>query len=62
VVDETLVAAAHERGVAVHVWTINDETTMERLVDLGVDGIISDRPRVLAALLESRGVSWSGIA
>ena len=60
VVDETLVQAAHQRGVAVHVWTINDEAAMERLVDLGVDGIISDRPQALAALLAARHAGWSG--
>lgn len=51
VVDERFVAAAHAAGVAVHVWTIDDEETMERLVALGVDGIMTDRPTVLEAVL-----------
>jgi glycerophosphoryl diester phosphodiesterase len=42
----------------VHVWTINDETTMARLLDLGVDGIMTDRPSVLKDLLERRH-AWS---
>jgi len=51
VVTPHFVEAAHARGVDVHVWTINDEGTMRDLVDMGVDGIITDRPdRALAVL------------
>jgi glycerophosphoryl diester phosphodiesterase len=53
-VDRRLVASAHRAGLQVHVWTIDDETTMARLLDLGVDGIMTDRPRVLKELLERR--------
>jgi len=53
-VDRRMVDAAHRTGLHVHVWTIDDETTMARLLDLGVDGIMTDRPRVLKALLERR--------
>src|SRR5262249_5250140 len=38
------VAAAHRCGLEVHVWTINQRDEMERLLALGVDGIISDLP------------------
>ena len=62
VVDERFVEAAHRAGVAVHVWTVNDVGEMGRLVDLGVDGIISDRPTPLAALLRERGCAWDGLA
>ena len=48
-VDERFVEAAHAAGLAVHVWTVEEPTAMERLCGLGVDGIISDRPTVLAA-------------
>jgi len=58
VVDRVLVEAAHEHGLAVHVWTINDEAEMDRLCSLGVDGIITDCPSVLRAVLDRRGVAW----
>ncbi len=57
VVDEDTVAAAHGAGLAVHVWTINDRPTMEALLDLGVDGIITDLPGTLVPLLEERGLT-----
>ena len=41
----------HSIGLKIHVWTINDEDTMQRLIDLGVDGIITDRPKTLKDLL-----------
>ncbi|MGH9136801.1 MAG: glycerophosphodiester phosphodiesterase [Acidimicrobiales bacterium] len=53
-VTSRLVAAAHRRGVQVHVWTIDDEAEMTRLLDLGVDGIMTDRPAVLRNVLERR--------
>ena len=43
-----LLVAAHARGLLVHVWTINDPATMRALIDMGVDGITTDRPDVLA--------------
>jgi glycerophosphoryl diester phosphodiesterase len=50
------VAAAHARSVEVHAWTINDEVEMERLLDLGVDGLMTDFPARAAALLRRRGM------
>jgi glycerophosphoryl diester phosphodiesterase len=58
IVDERLVSAAHACELAIHVWTVDDSADMKRLVDLGVDGVMTDRPSVLAALLERRGVTW----
>ena len=60
VVDEAFVEAAHRGGKAVHVWTINDAAAMERLVGMGVAGIISDVPTVLAGVLRDLGVAWDG--
>jgi glycerophosphoryl diester phosphodiesterase len=56
-VDDRLVDATHELGLAVHVWTVDDPDDMARLVDLGVDGIMTDVPSELAALLGRRGVT-----
>ena len=49
------VDTAHRLGVQVHVWTIDDRAEMARLLDLGVDGIMTDRPQVLKDLL---GRAW----
>lgn len=46
-----LLCAAHAQGRVVHVWTINDPALMRELIDLGVDGITTDRPDVLAQVL-----------
>ena len=58
VVDEKLIAAAHQAGLPVHVWTINDPADMHRLLDLGVDGVMTDRVDTLKAVLTERG-AWS---
>jgi glycerophosphoryl diester phosphodiesterase len=48
------IAAFHAAGVEVHAWTINDEPTMERLLDLGVDGLVSDRADLAMGVLARR--------
>jgi glycerophosphoryl diester phosphodiesterase len=57
VVTEGFVERAHRRGLHVHVWTIDDPDEMRRLFDLGVDGIMTDRPTVLKEVLTARG-AW----
>lgn len=52
-----LITAAQRRGLAVQVWTINDRPTMHRLLDLGVDGIITDDIGALRDVLRVRG-AW----
>lgn len=52
VVTEEFVAAAHSVGLAVHVWTIDEPDEMRRLVDLGVDGVMTDCPSLLAGVLD----------
>jgi glycerophosphoryl diester phosphodiesterase len=54
-IDARFIAAAHRAGAPVHVWTVNDATEMTRLLDLGVDGIMTDRADVLRDLLVARG-------
>ena len=54
VVDQRFVDAAHEQGLAVHVWTVDEEAEMEALLDLGVDGIMTDRPSLLRGVLARR--------
>ena len=54
-VDERFVAAAHDRGLQVHVWTVDTPEECARMLDLGVDGVMTDRPAMLKALLEERG-------
>lgn len=51
VVDRRFVAAAHRLGLQVHVWTVDEAQEMRRLLDLDVDGIMSDRPDILLEVL-----------
>ncbi|KXS39091.1 MAG: glycerophosphoryl diester phosphodiesterase [Halomonadaceae bacterium T82-2] len=59
-IDAATVAATHGRGYALHAWTVNDRRQMARLIDLGVDNIITDRPAQLAELLAERATLSDG--
>ncbi|MDX1595297.1 MAG: glycerophosphodiester phosphodiesterase family protein, partial [Gammaproteobacteria bacterium] len=54
IVTDRFVETCHDAGLPVHVWTIDDETEMEELFDLGVDGIMTDRARTLLEVVERR--------
>lgn len=54
-VDERFVTAAHQRGLQVHVWTVDGPAECIAMLDLGVDGIMTDRPAMVRDLLEKRG-------
>lgn len=61
VVDPSFVAGAHRLGLPVHVWTVDDPDQMHSLLDLGVDGLMTDRPAVLKDVLMQRG-EWAGVS
>jgi glycerophosphoryl diester phosphodiesterase len=60
IVTARFVDAAHRAGLPVHVWTVNDAAAMHELLDLGVDGIMTDRPRLLRDVLAARGLGLVG--
>ncbi|WP_393055387.1 glycerophosphodiester phosphodiesterase [Streptomyces sp. LN549] len=58
VVDRRFVREAHARGLQVHVWTVNEPERMAALLDLGVDGIMTDHIETLRSVLSERG-AWA---
>jgi glycerophosphoryl diester phosphodiesterase len=53
-VDRRFIDTCHRAGLQVHVWTVDDAVTMDRLLELGVDGIMTDRPTALKDVLVRR--------
>lgn len=54
--DAAKLKEAHDLGLRVLVWTVNDPAVMERMLDLGVDGLITDRPDLAQRVLKARGI------
>lgn len=57
IVDERFLRTCRDAGMAVHVWTINERTEMRRLLELGVDGIMSDDPALLRSTIDAHTAS-----
>lgn len=57
IVTDGLIRDAHAAGVEVHVWTINADVDMRRLLDLGVDGLVTDRADAAVAMVNGRGTT-----
>ena len=55
-VDAAKVEQAHRLHMAMHLWTLNDRDELEAAIDLGVDGVFTDDPRLLDEILQERGL------
>ena len=55
-IDQKYVDAIHDAGAQVHFWTVNEKPDMHRLLDLGADGIVTDRPDLLYEVITEREV------
>ena len=57
-ISKDMVRISHDEGLPVNVWTVNEEYEMLRMIDYGVDGIITDYPLELKKLCEKENISW----
>jgi len=56
ILDHQFISAMKQQGLQVHVWTVNDSKEMDRLIDLGVDGLMTDYPLILRDVLKRRSL------
>ena len=57
-ISRDIVKISHEEGLPVNVWTVNEEYDMMRMIDYGVDGIMTDYPLRLKELCERKNIKW----
>jgi glycerophosphoryl diester phosphodiesterase len=57
VVSRRFVDYAHDRGLGVQVWTVDTEDDARRLIEWGVDGLITDRPDIIVPMVREKGLS-----
>ena len=60
-IDRKLVDSIHKVGAQLHAWTVNRRNDMDRLLDLGVDGIVTDRPDILNEAVAARAGPSPGV-
>ena len=53
---EEFIQKANKSNLLVHVWTINDRKTINNLIDLGVNGIVTDEPELLMEIMKERNL------
>jgi glycerophosphoryl diester phosphodiesterase len=56
--DAQKVRDAHDQGLKVLAWTVNDREAFNKMLDMGVDGIVTDRPDIAMEVFRARSVSW----
>jgi glycerophosphoryl diester phosphodiesterase len=56
-VNPALISESHDLGIAVVVWTVNKPADIARMIDMGVDGIISDHPDILRKIAGDKGIA-----
>ena len=57
-VNKEIIQISHDKGLPVNVWTVNRESDMLRMIDYGVDGIMTDYPLKLKELCEKENIKW----
>ena len=58
ILNKKAVKDAHDNNLPVNVWTVNDEYDMLKMIEYGVDGIMTDYPLRLKNLCEKRNINW----